>query len=85
MIKQEATYQYCEEKHGEGMFFFTDCCGNRMYSINNDPMLYHGKRCPKCFWNDKYTTLYLRGTEDGIRVYNKNNRNESDQRDTYTI
>ena len=44
-----------------------------MYSVNNDPMLYHGKLCPRCFWKDKYTTLYLRGTEDGIRVYNKNN------------
>lgn len=57
----EATYQYLEEAHGNGMFFYTDCCHNRMYSPFNDPMKYHGCLCPKCFWNDKYVTLYLRG------------------------
>lgn len=69
MTIEEATYQYLEEAHGNGMFFYTDCCGNRMYNINKDPMTYHGKLCPKCFWKGKSVTLYLRGTEEGIRVF----------------
>lgn len=69
MEKAEATYQYLEEVHGDGMFFYTRCCGNRMYSADNDPMKYHGKLCPKCFWNGKSVTLYLCGTPDGIRVF----------------
>lgn len=69
MKRAEATYQYLEEAHGNGMFFFTSCCGNRMYSVRNDPMTYHGCLCPKCFWENKYVTLYLRGTPDGIRVF----------------
>ena len=28
--KQEATYQYLEEANGNGMFFYTDCCHNRI-------------------------------------------------------
>lgn len=69
MTRKEATYQYLEEAHEDGMFFYTDCCENRMYSVNKDPMLYHGKICPKCFWHGKLVTLYLRGTLDGIRVF----------------
>lgn len=69
MTREEATYQYLEEAHGDGMFFFTDCCGNRMYSVKTDPMCYHGCLCPKCFWKGKIVTLYLRGTSDGLRVY----------------
>ena len=69
MEKAEATYQYLEEAHGNGMFFFTSCCGNRMYSVDSDPMKYHGCLCPKCFWENKLVTLYLRGTPDGIRVF----------------
>lgn len=76
MPDEEATYQYVEEKHGKGMFFYTSCCGNRMYSVDNDPMKYHGRLCPKCFWNGKWVTLYLRGTPDGIRVYEKEDTNE---------
>ena len=68
MKTEEATYQYLEEAHGNGTFFFTDCCNNRMYSINNDPITYHGKLCPKCFWEGKSVTLYLRGTEEAKRV-----------------
>ena len=72
IAKDEATYQSSEEVHGKGMFFFTDCCHNRMYSVNKDPMFYHGKLCPKCFWfKNKSVTLYLRGTEEGIRVFNE--------------
>lgn len=69
MEREEATYQYAPEAHGDGMFFHTDCCGNWMYSVRTDPMRYHGKLCPKCFWKGKSVTLYLRGTEDGIRVF----------------
>ena len=71
MTFEESTYRYLPEKNGHGMFFYTDCCENRMYSVNNNPLAYHGKLCPKCFWNNKLVTLYLRGTEDGIRVFNK--------------
>ena len=69
MEKAEATYQYREEAHGRGMFFYTSCCGNRMYSVKNDPMAYHGCLCPKCFQNNKLVTLYLCGTPEGIRVF----------------
>lgn len=67
--KKEATYQYREESHGNGMFFYTSCCGNRMYSAGSNPMKYHGCLCPKCFWNNKTVILYLRGTPEGIRVF----------------
>lgn len=66
MSDTEATYQYLEEAHGNGMFFYTSCCGNRMYSVENNPMKYHGRLCPRCL-----VTLYLRGTPDGIRVFEK--------------
>jgi hypothetical protein len=70
MEEKEATYQYLEEAHGNGMFFYTSCCGNRMYSVENNPMKYHGKLCPRCFmYGGKNVTLYLRGTPDGIRVF----------------
>ena len=69
MENAEATYQYLEEAHENGMFFYTSCCGNRMYRVSNNPMFYHGKLCPKCFLNNKSVTLYLRGTPDGIRVF----------------
>ena len=42
-----------------------------MYSIDNNPMKYHGCLCPKCFLDNKYVTLYLRGTPEGIRVLEK--------------
>lgn len=69
MEREEATYQHVEEAHGDGMFFYTDCCHNRMYSIQNNPMRYHGCLCPKCFSRGKYVVLYARGTEEGIRVF----------------
>ena len=50
MIKREyALYQPVEEKHSKGMFFYTSCCGNRMYSVTNDENKYHGALCPKCY------------------------------------
>ena len=69
MERAEATYQYIEEVHGNSMFFHTDCCGNMMYSVDSNPIKYHGCLCPKCFCNGKLVTLYLRGTPDGIRVF----------------
>lgn len=56
------TYQATEEKHGKGTFFYTDC-GNVMYSINGKTA-YHGKLCPKCFWEGKQVTLYIRGSKE---------------------
>ncbi len=41
------TYQASPEIHGDGTFYLTDC-GNKMYNIQNDDMLYHGKYCPRC-------------------------------------
>lgn len=68
----ESTYRHLQEAHERGMFFYTDCCNNRMYSVSNDPMRYHGRLCPRCFMNNKYVTLYMRDTEDGVRVFNAN-------------
>jgi hypothetical protein len=36
MEEKEATYQYQEEAHGNGMFFYTSCCGNKMYSVDSN-------------------------------------------------
>lgn len=66
-----ATYQTTPEIHGRGMFFFTDCCGNRMYSVNNDEMFYHAKLCPGCMVKGKFVTLFLRGTEEANEVMRK--------------
>ena len=72
MRTYEATYQATPEKHGNGTFFITDCCGNQMYYTGMNPMKYHGCLCPRCFWNGVHTTLYLRGTQDAKRVIEKN-------------
>lgn len=40
-------YLPCPEKFDRGMIFYTEC-GNRIYSIRKDEMLYEGKICPKC-------------------------------------
>ena len=68
MLKNEATYQYVEETHGKGGFFFTDCCNNRMYSVKTNPMAYHGCLCPGCLYKNVWTVLYLKGTEEANRV-----------------
>lgn len=65
-MKQAETYRYTPSE-GQGMFFFTDC-GNRMYSASNDPMRMHGRLCPKCFMQNRYVTLYLRGTKEANAV-----------------
>lgn len=64
MKEGKATYTTREEAHGKGMFFYTRCCGNRMYSVRNDPMLYHGAYCPKCYWEGKNIILYMTDTEE---------------------
>ena len=74
MMKYE-TYQTTTEKHGNGYFFFTDC-GNRMYSVKNDPMAYHGKLCPKCMCEGKQVTLYMRGTEEANKVMEEMFKND---------
>lgn len=61
------TYQYTPEEHGKGMYFHTDC-GNWMYSVKTDPRAYHGCLCPKCFYNGRHTTLYLRGTPEANEI-----------------
>ena len=68
----ESTYRYLQEANGCGIFVQTDCCNSRIYSVSRDPMHFHGKLCPRCFMQNKYVTLYLRGTDDGIRVFNAN-------------
>ncbi len=69
---EESKYRYTQEANGHGIFVQTDCCNSRMYSVDNDPMRYHGRLCPRCFMNNKYVTLYMRGTEEGVRVFNAN-------------
>ena len=66
---KKATYQASPANiRGRGMFFFTDCCNTRMYSVNNNDMFYHGKLCPKCFHEGKHVILYLRGTEEANKI-----------------
>ena len=77
----ESTYRYIQEASGHGIFVQTDCCNGRMYSVDNDPMRFHGRLCPKCFMKNKYVTLYLRGTDDGIRVFNANEEGSEDDDD----
>ena len=67
---QKAIYQTSPEKHGNGMHYFTSCCRNQMFSIFDDEYKYHGKLCPKCFWNNIYTTLYLAGRDEAKEVKN---------------
>lgn len=61
------TYRTTPSVNGKGTFFFTDC-GNRMYSVN-DAMAYHGRLCPKCFYNGKHVTLYMRGTDEANNLF----------------
>lgn len=65
-----ATYQITEAVNGAGTFFFTDCCRNRMYSING-PDAYHGKLCPACMVRGKMVILYKRGTPEANEVMKK--------------
>ena len=61
-----ALYQSVAEKYNRGIFFYTSCCNNTMYSIDNDSMLYHGKLCPKCYHKGRAVILYYVGTEDAL-------------------
>ena len=63
------TYQYTSDMSGEGMWFHTDC-DNWMYSVNSDPMFYHGKLCPKCLAKGRQVTLYMRSTVEANRCIN---------------
>lgn len=64
-----ATYQVIPEKNGNGTFFFTDC-RHRMYSIKDD-MAYHGCLCPGCLYKGKQTTLYIRGSKEANKYWDK--------------
>ena len=67
---EKATYQYSKVPHGNGILYYTSCCGNRMYSAGSDPMRYHGCECPKCSRvHNKTVILYLRSTPEGERVF----------------
>lgn len=64
-----ATYQTTPEENGNGTYFYTDC-GHWMYSIR-DKMAYHGCLCHGCFYNGKYTTLYIRGSKEANEYISK--------------
>ena len=70
----ESTYRYLQEARGHGLFVYTDCCNSSMYSASNDPMRFHGRLCPRCFMKNRYVTLYMRGTEEGVRVFEQNRK-----------
>ena len=57
------TYRFTPSSDGKGTFYYTDC-GNRIYVAGRNPMRLHGRLCPKCFMQNKYVTLYLRGTKE---------------------
>ena len=63
-----ATYQASPSTNGQGTFYLTDCCGNKMYSVRG-PEAYHGVLCPRCFWNGKHVTLYMRGTKEANELF----------------
>lgn len=61
-----ATYttRPAENDHHHGTYFFTSCCGNRMYSVK-DKMAYNGALCPKCYSQDcKKVALFFAGGTD---------------------
>lgn len=64
-----ATYRILPEQNGKGTFFITDC-GHKMYSVKNE-MAYHGKLCPGCFWKNKKTVLYIRGSEEANKYWDE--------------
>lgn len=74
-MKKERQLINIAKKNMEEVCSFTDCCGNWMYSVDNNPMEYHGCLCPKCFLDNKFVTLYLRGTPEGIRVFESEKTN----------
>lgn len=65
-----AIYQPVESVNGKGTFFYTSCCGATLYSVKGE-MAYHGKLCPRCFWKNTHTTLYMVGTEEANRIEEK--------------
>ena len=63
---EKATYKTRPSINGKGTFFYTSCCGNRMFSVK-DKWAYDGCYCPKCLWNGKYVVLRLAEEErDGL-------------------
>lgn len=43
----EANYATRPSIDGHGTFYYTTCCGNRMYSVR-DKYAYDGCLCPRC-------------------------------------
>ena len=66
MKRTEETYRIAPLVYG-GMAVVTDC-GNEMYSVNNDPMKFHGRLCSKCFMKNIYSTMWMRGTKEANKL-----------------
>lgn len=63
------TYQATLKENGT---YFTTDCGNKMYSVKDDIMAYHGCLYPKCLSNGKQVTLYIRDSRDARNIDIKN-------------
>lgn len=55
-------YKTVPEKRRRGTYYYTDRCGNVMFSIL-DELFYHKKECPKCG-----RTLYIKGSEEANKI-----------------
>lgn len=64
-----ATYQATPSRDGNGTFFFTDC-GHEMYSVKDD-MAYHGSLCPGCSNKGLRTVLYIRGSKEANKYWDR--------------
>lgn len=61
-----ATYITNQSVDGNGTFYFPSCCKYWIYSVK-DEMAYHGKYCPKCFWENRHTTLFREGSIEALK------------------
>lgn len=62
---ETATYTTRPAEHDphHGTFYYTTCCGNRLYSVR-DKMAYDDKICPTCYYHYKMVTLKFDGGYD---------------------
>ena len=60
-MKYETYRVYAD--NSQGTFAKTEC-GRNIYHVSKDPMIFHGKLCPACYWlrNEK-VTLLLNGAD----------------------
>lgn len=64
----EATYTTRQSVDGHGTFYYTTCCGNRMYSVKGK-YAYDGCLCPRCAWVlKKNVVLRLADAERGVEL-----------------